>query len=68
MAGENAGQTPGSVMTALTVLWKIWPIIREVFRATRKKSDGGKRITKAERKAIIQAALPKISAVLEREL
>jgi hypothetical protein len=55
-------------MTALTVLWKVWPIIREVFKATRKRSDGGKRITKAERKAIIAAALPKISAVLEREL
>ena len=55
-------------MTAVAVLWKIWPVIREVFKATRKKSDGGKRITKAESKAIIGAALPKIGAILEREL
>ncbi len=55
-------------MTAIAVLWKIWPVIREVFKATRKKSDGGKRITKAERQAIIGAALPKIGAILEHEL
>ena len=67
-ARDGDDQTPGSVMTAVAVLWKIWPVIREVFKATRKKSDGGKRITKAERQAIIGAALPKIGAILEREL
>lgn len=55
-------------MTAVAILWKIWPVIREVFKATRKRSDGGKRITKAESKAIVAAALPRIGAILEKEL
>ena len=55
-------------LSAVSLLWKLYPAIREVFRATRKKSDGGKRITKVERDEIIAKILPKIGAILEREL
>ena len=55
-------------LSAVSLLWKLYPAIREVFRATRKKSDGGKRITKVERDEIIAKILPKIAKVLEKEL
>jgi hypothetical protein len=55
-------------LSAVSLLWKLYPAIREVFRATRRKSDGGKRITKAERDEIIAKILPKIAKVLEKEL
>ncbi len=55
-------------LSAVSLLWKLYPAIREVFRATRKKSDGGKCITKAERDEIIAKILPKIAKVLEKEL
>ena len=56
------------MIPALLILRKLLPVVKEVFTATRKKSDGGKRITPEERQQIIAAALPKMAAILDREL
>jgi hypothetical protein len=59
---------PIPILTAAIVWRKLFPVIREIFKATRKKSAGGKKITPRERRQIIEAALPKIGAILDREL
>ena len=55
-------------ITATGLIWKLFPLVKEIFKATRKKSPNGKAITKAERDEIIASVLPRIGAVLEKEL
>ena len=37
----------------LKLIWVFLPIVRDIIRATKKKSDGGKKITPAEWEAIL---------------
>lgn len=39
----------------LRILWAFAPIVRDVIKASRKNSDGGKRITREEWHAILGA-------------
>lgn len=59
-------------MIKINLVWsivaKIVPIIRQVAEAASKDSPGGKRITPAERDAIIDEALPAIGQVLDETL
>lgn len=54
-------------MRALSVIWKILPIVRELEQMLRRDSDGGKKITKEERDILIRSTLSLIGLVLERE-
>ena len=47
------------------LIGRLLPILREVIRATRADSDGGRRVTPAERRRILDAALGEIGAALE---
>jgi len=43
------------VVPILRILWAFAPIVRDVIKASRKNSDGGKRITREEWRAILGA-------------
>jgi hypothetical protein len=57
---------PGPVGPAVWILVaRLLPVLRELVRATRKTSDGGRRITPAERDQILAVALGSIRSELE---
>lgn len=53
------------MLTAWQIAARLIPVIREFAKATKKNSDGGKRITPQEKAKIIGAALGGIGEELE---
>lgn len=56
---------PIALVTAAALIGRIYPIIRQVIRATRKKSAGGKKITLEERDEILAVAMGQFGDILE---
>lgn len=56
------------MLTPVKTLWRLFPALKEVVKATKKRSAGGKRITKVERKRIIRAFLGSAEGVLDDAL
>lgn len=53
------------IVTIAVLIGRIYPILRKLIKATKKKSRGGKRITPEERDEIIAVALGGFAGVLE---
>lgn len=57
--------SPADLITIITMGARLIDAAKEMARAMRKDSPGGKRITKAERRAIAAKLLPVLEDVLE---
>jgi len=56
---------PVPIITIAALIGRIYPILRAVIKATKRKSRGGKAITPEERVEIIAVALGGFADVLE---
>ncbi len=55
-------------MSALLILKMLWPLAMDLAAATRKDSDGGKKVTMDELGAIMLEHLPKVAKKVHRQI
>ena len=55
-------------MNAIAILWTLFPAVKEFRKALRPKSEGGRRITPAERERILLALVGRVRMAAVRAI
>ncbi len=58
----------GLHIIARALRWRLYPAMRELVKATKKKSPGGKRVTKGEKRKIVRKFLGAAEEIVNEDL